>query len=175
MPNIPPLISSMSDGTNLFSPATTLKLSTTDIPIPPPTLTSGTAGLPGAVYTVSVPVSQYGSLAIQGIYNVSVKFKITSIREGTAGDFLTFGIVGGTESGPNLIRESDFITTFNLITADGIESGFTTNSVLYGAPPVVWAVFNFTTAGTPFAYEADITFVGFCGIGLLPASQTGLL
>jgi hypothetical protein len=175
MPNIPALISSMSDGTNLFAPTPTLEFSTTVIPIPPPTLVSGTAGLPGAVYTVSVPVSQLNKLQLQGIYNVSVKFSVTTTREGAAGDILSFGIVGGTQSGPTLIRDSDFVTTFNLIQTNGTVANYTTNSTLFGAPPVVWVVFNYTTSGTPFAYDADITFVGYMRTGFIPASETGLV
>ena len=174
MPNIPPLITSMGDGESLFAPATTMELSATVIPVPPPTLTSGIAGQPGAVYTVSVPISRFKALALQGIYDVCVKFTVTTTRPGTAGDLLSFGIVGGNESGPTLIRESDFVTTFDLVTANGTVANYTTNSKLYGAPPTVWASFNFMTAGTPFAYSADVSFVGYMRTGYIPGSETGL-
>lgn len=175
MPNIPPMISSMSDGTDLFAPSPTLELSKAIIPVPPPTLVSGTEGLPGAVYTVSVPISQLAKLQLQGIYDVCVKFEVTTTREGAAGDILSFGIVGGTQSGPTLVRDSDYVTTFNLIQTNGTVANYTTNSTLYGAPPVVWAVFNYTTSGTPFAYTADILFVGYMRTGYIPVSETGFI
>jgi hypothetical protein len=174
MPNIPPLISSMSQGQDLFAPATTMELSTTVIPVPPPTLTSGIAGQLGAVYTVSVPVSQYGKLELEGIYDVCLKFTVTTTREGAAGDILTLGLIGGNNTGPILVRDSDFATTINLVTASGAITTYTINSKLYGAPPLLWAVFNYTTAGTPFAYSADVTFVGYMRTGFIPGSENGL-
>jgi hypothetical protein len=171
MPNLQPLVTTAGNGEGLFTPATTLRLSDTNIPVPPPTLIRGTAGQPDAVYTVSVPISPYRKLALQGIYNVCCKFTVTTLREGAAGDILTFGLVGGEIDGPNLVRESDFVTTINLVTASGDIAYYTTNSVLYGAPPLVWAVFNYQTAGTPFAYEALITFTGYTGIGYIPNGE----
>jgi hypothetical protein len=98
---------------------------------------------------------------------VCVKFSVTTIRAGEIGDILNFRITGGTTVGPNMLRESDYEYTFNLTPTVGI-ANYTTNSVLYGAPPILWITFEYRTSGTPFAYEADISFVGFILTGFLP-------